>query len=181
MINLCSGDVIGFLDESSPQTTSNTVRLWSFNKPAIVKNTGHIKANTFGFYTLNGVSVVDFHEESKKENVCLFLEKVREHNAGARIIILIDNFRSHHALDTLEYAEMLDIHLVFLPPYSPDLNPIELIWKDVKKVISTNFIISKEEMRTLINETYTELSKKLSYANAWIDKFLTPLNISIKS
>ena len=147
----------------------------------IVKNTQHIKANTFGFYTLNGTCVVDFHDESKKENVCLFLERVREHNPEGRIIIIIDNFRSHHAQDTLEYAEMLDIHLIFLPPYSPDLNPIEYIWKDVKKVISTHFIACKEEMRTLINETYTELSKKLSYAKTWIQEFLTPLNISIKS
>lgn len=176
-----SADIIGFLDESSPQTTSNTVRLWSFNKPCIVKNTQRIKANTFGFYTLNGVSVVDFHDDSKKENVCLFLERVREHNPEGRIIIIIDNFRSHHAQDTLEYAEMLDIHLIFLPPYSPDLNPIEYIWKDIKKVISTHFIACKEEMRLLIKETYTELSKKLSYANAWIQEFLTPLNISIKS
>jgi len=76
--------------------------------------------------------------------------------------MLIDNFRSHHAFDTLEYAEMLDICLVFLPPYSPDLNPIEYIWKDVKKMVSTHFVTCKEEMRTLINDTYTELSKKLS-------------------
>jgi len=169
------------MDEASPQTTSNTVRLWSFNKPTIVKNTERIKANTFGFYTLNGVSVVGFHEESKKENICLFLEKVREHNSDARIIILIDNFQSHHAYDTLEYAEMLNIHLVFLPPYSPDLNPIEFIWKDVKKVVSTNFITCKKQMRTLIADSYSELSQKLSYASAWIDKFITPLHISIKS
>lgn len=157
------------------------MRLWSFNKPRIVKNTSHIKANTFGFYALNGVSVVDFYDESKTEDVCLFLERVRELNGKRRIIIIIDNFSSHHAYDTLEYAEMLDIHLVFLPPYSPDLNPIEYIWKDIKKEISTHLITNKEEMRTLITDTYTELSKKLTYAKAWINKFLTPLNISIKS
>jgi len=146
-----------------------------------VKNTTRIKANTFGFYTLNGVSVVAFYEDSKKESVCLFLDAVREHNPHGRISILLDNFRSHHAQDTIEYAEMLDIQLVFLPPYSPDLNPIEFIWKDVKKEVSTHFIACKEEMRTLIADSYNELSKKLSYAHAWIGKFLTPLHISITS
>jgi transposase len=146
-----------------------------------VKNTRRIKANTFGFYALNGKSTACFYDESKKEDVCLFMERIRELNPGKRIVLILDNFRSHHANDTLEYAEMLNIRLVFLPPYSPDLNPIEYIWKDDKREISTTFITSKEEMRTRIAETYAILSKKLSYASAWIDKFLKPLHISIKS
>ena len=31
--------IIGFLDETAPQTTANTIMLWSFNKPEIVKDT----------------------------------------------------------------------------------------------------------------------------------------------
>jgi hypothetical protein len=46
--------VIGFLDESSPQTTANTVRLWSFTKPVMFKNTTKLRANSFGLYALNG-------------------------------------------------------------------------------------------------------------------------------
>ena len=37
-------------------------------------------------------------------------------------------------------AERLGIELVFLPPYSLELNPIEYIWKSIKKVISTTFV-----------------------------------------
>jgi len=71
-ISLLDSDIIGFLDKSSPQTTSNTVRVRGFNKPRIAKNTTRIKANTFGFYSLNGSSLVDFQEDSKKEDVCLW-------------------------------------------------------------------------------------------------------------
>ena len=39
---------IGFIDESSPQSTANTVRVWSFDKPHI-KNTTRMKANAMGF------------------------------------------------------------------------------------------------------------------------------------
>jgi hypothetical protein len=34
-----SDSIVGFLDETSPQTTANTQRLWSFGKPEIYKNT----------------------------------------------------------------------------------------------------------------------------------------------
>lgn len=146
-----------------------------------MKNTGRVRANTFGFYTLNGVSVAGFYEDSKTESVCLFLELVREFNPEGRIIVLLDNFSSHHAEATIEYAEMLDIQLVFLTPYSPDLNPIEYIWKDVKKEVSTTFITCKEAMRELIAGQFNELSERISYARAWIATFLTPIGISIKS
>ncbi|MFB6284060.1 MAG: IS630 family transposase, partial [Halobacteria archaeon] len=68
--------VIGFFDETSPQTTSNTVRVWGKGKTTTVKNTTLYRANTFGFYPLNGTPVVSFQERSKQENVIDFLEKV---------------------------------------------------------------------------------------------------------
>jgi transposase len=36
----------------------------------------------------------------------------------------------------LSKAKELNMNLVYLPPYSPDLNPIEYIWKSVKRVLS---------------------------------------------
>ena len=65
--------VIGFFDEPSLQTKSNTQRLWSFTKPTIYKNTTRLWANSFGFYALNGNLVIDFKENLKKESVCEFL------------------------------------------------------------------------------------------------------------
>jgi hypothetical protein len=39
-------DIIGFLDEFSPQNTANTQRLWSLTKPVITKNTSRLRANS---------------------------------------------------------------------------------------------------------------------------------------
>ncbi len=87
--------IIGFMDESSPQTTANTQRLWSFGKPTIYKNTNKIKANAFGCYMLNGTSVIDFKEHSTKEDVGEFLKTIREKNPLSKIAILCDNFTSY--------------------------------------------------------------------------------------
>jgi len=48
-----------------------------------------------------------------------------------RLIVVLDNARYHHAIllkDWL-YEKRKRITLMFLPPYSPDLNPIERVWK----------------------------------------------------
>ena len=164
--------IIGFLDESAPQTTPNTVMLWSFNKPEIVKDTSKYRANTFGFYSLNGRSVVDFQDHSKKENVIAFIRKIGDMNPEMEIIMILDNFRSHHSKAVAETAVMLNIRLIFLPPYSPDLNPIEFIWKSVKRTVSIAPIDSEEKLKERIKESFMELSCRLAFAKRWVEKFL---------
>jgi putative transposase len=164
--------VIGFFDECSPQTTANTQRLWSFTKPTVKKNTTRLRANTFGFYAILGNSVVDFKEKSRKEDIIEFLEEIRENNPQGRIMIVLDNFRSHHANLTLEKAEKLNIDLVFLPPYSPNLNPIEFIWKTVKRELSPLFIETKNQLKELIQKYFIQCVKSTSFAKKWIEKFL---------
>lgn len=166
------GTVIGFFDESSPQTIANTQRLWSFTKPTIYKNTTKLRANSFGFYALNGNSVIDFKERSKKENVCEFLDEIKLKNPMKNIVVILDNFSSHRAMATIDYANEIGIELVFLPPYSPDLNPIEYIWKSIKKIISKEFIIDLNHMKKIILGAFQNFSSKLSFAKRWIEKFL---------
>ncbi|MEN6620057.1 MAG: IS630 family transposase [Smithella sp.] len=164
--------IIGFLDETSPQTTANTQRFWSFGHPTLVKNTTKFRANTFGFYSINGSSVLEFHEHSKKEDVRAFLQSIRRMNPTAKLVILLDNFRSHHANITKEYADKNGITLVFLPPYSPDLNPIEFIWKSIRRIISRTFIRDLDHLKQIILDAFGIFGGSPSFAKAWIAKFL---------
>ena len=163
---------MGFLDETSPQTTSNTQRLLSFEMPIIYKNTTKYKANAFGFYPLNGTPVIDFKEHSRKEDVCDFFRDIRQSNPEKKIVLILDNFRSHRASDSVKCAEECGITLIFLPPYSPDLNPIEFIWKSIKRIISRSFIKDLEHLERIILENFLNLASKLSFAEGWIKKFL---------
>ncbi len=165
--------IIGFFDEISPQLSPNTVRLWSFIKLKIRKMTTKQKekANTFGFYAFNGNSVVCFQENSKKENVIEVLRVIRRDNKEKPIVMIIDNFSSHKAKDVLKEAEKQKIYIVFLPTYSPDLNPIEFVWKSVKRLISEESIESVENLKSFVKENALNLFKKSSYAKGWFKKF----------
>lgn len=111
-------------------------------------------------------------EHSKKEDVCSFLEDIRNQNPEIPILIVLDNSRSHRANLTIETSEKLGIKLAFLPPYSPDLNPIEFIWKSIKRVISETFIYNLEYMKDIIKSNFLIYSSKKSYAGSWMKKFL---------
>jgi transposase len=167
------GDVVvGFLDECSPQTCANTVRVYSFGKPIAVRDTKKYRANTIAFYAPHGVSVAGFLENSRKEDVCGFLEDVRECNPDGRIVVVLDNFPSHRAGLTREKAEELGIVLAFLPPWSPDLNPIEQLWRCLKREVSVAFFRSEEEFLAMVMGSWSRLSRRLSFASNWFLKYL---------
>jgi glycosyltransferase involved in cell wall biosynthesis len=73
-----------------------------------------MKANAFGFYPLNGKSVVDFKDHSKKEDMCEFLQSIKENNPNREIILILDNFSSHHVAKTKETVSNLSIRLCLL-------------------------------------------------------------------
>lgn len=105
-----------------------------------------MKANANAFYALNGNSVIEFKESSKAKDVCEFLESIKEEN-DCGIIITLDNSKTHHADITIKKAKQLDMIFVFLPSYSPDLNPLEFIWKSIRKDISKEIIESVTRLR----------------------------------
>ena len=168
---------IGFVDEARPQNTPNTVRVWSFDRIRMKKNTSRFKTNTIGFYAIKGQSVQEFLDDSKSKSIAHFFERVKEANVDSKAIVaVIDNFASHKSSIVRETIEKLDIYLVFLPPYSPDLNPIEFIWKSIKRVLSLEFVADLESMKRLIADQWNALSCSISYAKGWIKRFLEGTN-----
>lgn len=163
--------VVGFFDEASPQTTDNKQRFWSFQKPKITKNTTKFKANTFGFYPINGNKVVEFKENSKAHSVREFLRSISFGNPGRHVVVFLDNFMSHKAESTKRFAESIGITLVFLPKYSPDLNPIEFIWKSVKRKVSQVFAKSEWSFRETIRTIFCRFADEKSFMAGWLDKF----------
>lgn len=137
----------------------------------MIKNTEYIKANAFAFYSINGSNLIDFKDCSKAESVCEFLEKIVEENKGKTIILILDNSKTHHAIKTVTRAKELGIKLVFLPPYSPDLNPVEYVWKTIKREVSVTFVKSKEHLRNIIKNEFSKVENSLSFAKRWIEKF----------
>lgn len=82
-----------------------------------------------------------FLDRSKTENIIDFLEKIRDDNKRYKaIVVVLDNFSSYRSQKLRRKTEELGIYLLYLPPYSPDLNPIELLWRSIKRVVSLKII-----------------------------------------
>jgi putative transposase len=84
----------------------------------------------------------------------------------------VDNALIHHACSVKQKARELDMHLLFLPPYSPKFNPIEFLWKDGKRILSklSDFNQAKQQARQVFLELIQQRTS--SYAKAWCSHFV---------
>ena len=73
------------------------------------------------------------------KQVCRMLVKIAKAYPGKEIHIVLDNAAYQRCGLVKKVAENLGIHLVFIPPYSPNLNLIERFWKFVKGELRTTF------------------------------------------
>jgi len=167
-----AGDILGFVDESSQSLNANTQRLWYFEKARFKRKITHIRANSIGCYMLNGTDVIAFPRHTKCDDFCRFLEEVRFHNPINRICLILDNFATHKAKKVQEKARFLNIKLIYLPPYSPDLNPIEFIWNSMKRCLSILSVENTFELIANVDYHFRTLAMSPSFAHSWIKKFL---------
>ena len=65
--------------------------------------------------------------------VCALLTKLQEAFADLPITLVLDNARYQHCRAVIDLAAPLEIELLFLPPYSPNLNLIERLWKFIRQ------------------------------------------------
>lgn len=71
-------------------------------------------------------------------------------------VVVLDNLSSHHREEVRELIEERGCTLLFLPPYSPDFNPIEMLFSKVKAWVRSGDF---REVETLIQAIWDGLSK----------------------
>jgi transposase len=62
-----------------------------------------------------------------------YIERMLAPTLHAGDIVVMDNLSSHKTAGVREAVEAVDASLLYLPPYSPDFNPIEAMWSKVKQ------------------------------------------------
>jgi len=83
----------------------------------------------------------------------VFREYVRHVLAPTLIpgdIVVLDNLGAHYDSETRQLIEAAQAELRFLPPYSPDLNPIEKMWSKVKAFLRDAKARTEEELFNVI-------------------------------
>jgi len=173
--NMQSADILLFMDSVHPAHNTTYSKLWAEKgKPRwISSNTGREHLNISGLYEPNNQEVTIQKDSTINSKTTIeLLKKCNErYQDKQNIIIYLDNASYHKSKEVKEYlASQSKIKLSFLPPYSPNLNLIERLWKFTnEKIINLKYFptfkefenrvtsffenieIYKEELKTRIN------------------------------
>ena len=106
----------------------------------IKTNSGRQRVNINGAIEIKSLTVVS--RSCKRVNgssMCALLRAIRlRHPKAKRICLVLDNAPYNKSFQVKDLASELRIKILYLPPYSPNLNPIERLWKFMKKRVMAN-------------------------------------------
>lgn len=102
------------------------------------------------FDTINGNSTIEFLKRIKAA-----------YSEAPRINVILDQAGYNRCQAVREFSEATNIKIHYLPPYSPNLNPIERLWKLMNEKVRNNKVFSSsEEFRKKINGFFEILHTK---------------------
>jgi transposase len=141
---------------------------YCFARPLLLTSSGRKRFNVLGCIDskTNETTVVSNDTYITSTEVVLMFKTLREKNQKKEINIILDNAKYQKCKLVQEGCITYNINLVYLPPYSPNLNLIERLWKFLRKECLSNkyydtFKIFSEKILDCLGKTHTEYDKDL--------------------
>jgi transposase len=168
-----------FADGTHPQHNPLVMCGWikkGEDKP-LLSNPQYHRLNILGAVNIDNYKLVhQFSDRLNKETSVDFLEEIRKHYPHQKIYLIVDN-AGYFITDLFKgYAKAVGIELLYLPPYSPNLNVIERVWLYFQKKVLynkyyatfesfakacraffSNFYRYRHDMATLLVENFEKL------------------------
>ena len=159
-------DVVMFMDATHPQHNPVISYGWIKRGKAhpVKSNTGRRRLNINGAIDVQRMSAeIRFDETIDAISTIALFEQIERSNPLAkRITIICDNARYYRSKAVAGYLKNSRINLLFLPPYSPNLNLIERFWKFFKrKVLYNRYYEAFDDYKDACKRFFLELD---SYA-----------------
>jgi transposase len=135
-------DPIYFADATHPQHNSIPSYGWikKGQEKELKANCGRQRLNINGAINIETLEpTTGFYDTINADSTIDLFSKIEAKHPDAKVIyIIVDNARYYRSCLLKEYTEGTKIKLIFLPPYSPNLNLIERYWKFFKKKVLNN-------------------------------------------
>lgn len=108
-----------------------------------------LKRNATMFGAVYGlVKILMYADKANLKNFKKFLKKLSK--LIGLCVLVLDKASWHRSQKAVKYATKLGIILHFLPPYSPELNPIEQLWKWIKLNVTYRLHLDMDDLKCSI-------------------------------
>jgi len=119
------------------------------------------KYSVIGAVSSKGVEAAVYGEWSTDGEIFLeFVNKQLVPRLNKGKVVIMDNVSFHKVIGVKEAIEAAGAQLVFLPPYSPDLSPIENMWSKIKSVLKKFAPRTKSQFRKVIRNAFRAVEQR---------------------
>jgi transposase len=139
--------------------------VWCFVRLLLPSASGRKRHNVLGAYDPIKHEAITITNDTyiNQDVFCEFLDKIANvyTSSGRPITLILDNARYQKCQSVAKKAKELNIELLYLPPYSPNLNLIERLWRFVKKqVLYSKHYDRFDTFRNSINTCISDLGTR---------------------
>jgi len=157
-------DTIYFVDSMHPTHNVETGYAWikTGEEKEILSNSGRQRISVNGAIDIENMHAVATRTDitNGKTMIDLFKKIDLQCLKKGTIHIILDNARYNYSRELIEYVSKSRIKLHYLPSYSPNLNPIERLWKLMKgEVIKNKYYKTFDEFKTAIKKFFQYFKK----------------------
>lgn len=148
--------------------------VWCFERLFLKSSSGRSRYNVLGAYSVKGTELITITNNAyiNSDTLVELLTTINQLHSEIPVTLVMDNARYQRCKKVMDQAKEFGIELLFLPPYSPNLNLIERLWKFTKKQCLYNqYYESFSQFKTAIDDC---LSKVKSTFSEQIKTLLNP-------
>lgn len=148
------GAEIYFADEAGVKSDHHSGTTWGIKgqTPIITRTGARFGLNMISAITAKGrMRFMVVKGTVKADKFCEFLKRLM-YNAKKKVYLIVDGHPTHKSKMVKEMVKKFKgkLQLIFLPPYSPELNPDELVWNVLKGKMGRKSITGPEHMQRMI-------------------------------
>lgn len=162
LLELSKETILLAQDESRFVSESNRITSWS-TKGTAISYSGYrygTALNCFGSFNLNdGHFIPSVYDKGNAIETIEHFKIVRKHYGTSPIAYLIDNASWHKTKKVKQYCEENNISLLFLPPYSPEYNPIERVLGYLKSKVKNIYFSTAKKFTDFITELLQNINQ----------------------
>lgn len=160
-----------FIDATHPTQATKLSYGWIRTGETLEVSTSasRTRMNIMGAIELDKLehAIIENYETINGDSIGNFFEKIRKkYPIEYKLHIVLDQAGYHRSEDLRKKASQLNIEFHYLPPYSPNLNPIERLWKVMNEHVRNNYFFSsskefREKIGHFFEKTLPEIGAEL--------------------
>lgn len=128
-----------FGDSTHPQygtiVTNGWIKMGKDHPVLVHRNSDRLKLNINGAICVQDLDIIAReYDKVNADAICDLISAIKKKNSKEkRLYLVLDNASYNKSNKVRDFANSRRVTLIFLPPYSPNLNPIERLWRYFKK------------------------------------------------